>query len=188
MNQEPKKIYEEDMKFVARCIANEKAAWDSFYKEYKIICIGITRSCNLLHEFDELFSDFILKLTGTTSGKDGLLGKYNGRSKLKTFLSFAFNHLIIDHQRKKYKKRSVQIVTGMDEDLANVPEDNDDEKEVQEKVMNAVKQLPSEDFKFVELYYYNGQKLQQIADTLGCNVSTVSRRLKTIQKKLKEML
>lgn len=37
-------------------------------------------------------------------------------------------------------------------------------------------------------YHYRGQKLQQIAASRGCNISTVSRTLKRAEKRIGEVL
>jgi|GEM_PF-4202227 len=86
-------MFANDMELISALLLNDERVWTSFLKQYRKICLIIACQHDVAHIFDELFSNFILKLTGT-SEKSGVLEKYDGSASLKTYLSVIFRRIV----------------------------------------------------------------------------------------------
>ena len=183
--------YPDDLKLVQRCLARDKGAWDELYDKYKKVCLAIAIRRKLGYAFDEMFSDFILKLIGSSNGGSGVLEKYTGRASLKTFLSVVFFNLLIDYTRNKKRKNILAIIPMSEEKLSHKvapPQANCVAKKLENKVLEAIQKLSKKHQEIVQFYYFHNLSLKEIAKLLNCDSSSVSRRLKTIRKKLKPLI
>jgi len=93
-----------DCRLVAECLAMDDAAWQRCLGTYRAMCRIIACTHNLAHEFDDLFSIFIVKLLGSAEGKPGVLTRYTGQVALKTYLSVVFHHIVIDWHRAAQRR------------------------------------------------------------------------------------
>ena len=172
-----------DMKLTYALVQKDEKAWTFFLKQYKKMCLIIARQHNLVYVFDELFSDFIIKLSGD-SEKTGILEKYDGSASLKTYLSAVFRHIIFDYYRNKQKKGDYVLSSAIDNFpdpksnfQAQFDEPDSDCEQKEDCLLNAVKLLPKEEQNLIELYYYNEFSLRQIGKTFGWSKSKVARHL-----------
>ena len=175
-----------DVKLVAACVSNDEKAWAKLIITYKPICKIIARQLNASHCIDDIFSEFILKLLGTSTGKPGVLRQYHGGVSLKTFLSTVFRHMIIDYHRKKKIKISTKtpIEKILDPDLPVGMEHTDAKTDL----CVALNLLSDYERKIIELYYYHNLTLRNISKILNCSKSKVSRNIQKIRDKLRKEL
>jgi RNA polymerase sigma factor (sigma-70 family) len=157
------------------------------------MCRIIAHTHNLGHEFDDLFSTFIVKLLGATDGKPGVLKRYNGQVTLKTYLSVVFHHIVIDHHRERQREHlhchgSEDIDAYADTAPSNTTQDPLDDPAVDTALDHALKSLPPNEYRLVEFYYFQKLKLRQIAGIMGCSISKISRQLEAVHRKLHGLL
>jgi RNA polymerase sigma factor (sigma-70 family) len=180
--------YPEDMALVSRCLDHDDAAWEDLYATYSTVCQIITHKYNCFDAFEDLYADFLVKLLGSVNGSPGVLSQYHGEVSLKTFLSTVFRHMVIDYLRRK--KRNYFVINSEKPMDAYETTQSDDPgtKEVNQILSDTIDRLPDKYKTFIDLYYFHGFNLEKIAAMTGCNVSTVSRNLKKVQKVLKNHL
>jgi RNA polymerase sigma-70 factor (ECF subfamily) len=83
--------------------------------------------------------------------------------------------------------------SGADEELLNVPAEDDTEAEIERKMMKkrlweAVKSLGSPDSDIIVYQYYYNMKLRDIAEKLGMSADAVRKRSQRAREKLSEIL
>ena len=179
----------EDVALANACLQMDEKEWAIFLRRYKPMCLAIARKKRISdEEFDNLFTDFIIKLLGGLNGKPGALRKYDGRVLLKTFLSVVFGNMAIDHLREK-RAKSTPVTTEYfaGQQLPGCVHTSvaAETEEINTIVRKAVATLSKAEQRIIDLHYYDGFSLRQISDILICNKSTVSRKLKSIYRKLK---
>ncbi len=180
--------HEDDAQLVKACLANDDSAWTAFYARFKPMCLIVARKYNCAPEFDDLFSDFIVKLLGGLSGKAGALHKYHGTVSLKTYLSTVFRYLVIDFHRKRRRRVAIIHAEKPVEDYADSVCDQEQQSDSEMALSMAIARLSKYERKIVDLYYYNELTMQQTAEVLNCHKSKVSRELKAIHKRLKALV
>ncbi len=179
-------MHDQDIKLAAACVQKDEQAWSELISTYRRDCIIIARKFHVSYCFDDVFSEFILKLLGKPGKVKGALERYNGTASLKTYLSVIFSRVVLSHHRKK-KTRGFVIFSNKSEELYQHDETASTESDCNEELGEAIALLPENERTFIELYYYQGLKYRQIAEILQCNKSTISRQFKIIHEKLKKM-
>jgi RNA polymerase sigma factor (sigma-70 family) len=178
-----------DLQLVNACLANDEHAWTRFLRKYRKMCEIISRQYDLSFQFDDLFSEFIIKLIGTP-GRKGILHTYNGKSSLDTYLSVVFRHMLFDYHRdEKHKKETIKEKTYIE----NYPDcDNKNcffrdpiNAKLMKHLMQEVAGLPDIEKTIIELYYYQELPVRTIAGIVGFSKSKVNRLILTIKEKLK---
>jgi RNA polymerase sigma factor (sigma-70 family) len=189
-----KKEYKKDMKLVAACLQNNEKAWKQFIHRFRPSCRIIAIHFNCLKDFDDLFSDFILKLLGSSSGKPGVLQKYRPCVALNTFLSTVFRNMLIDHLRSSNHKEHVMnsdtpieiafpaqtSVPGFTKEVEYT--------EIERFLLQAVKNLTAYEQRLVDLYYFHELPVRQVAQVLNCSKSKIARDLHGIHTRLRKHL
>ena len=178
--------YEKDIQLVAACMKNNEKAWSELIGIYKPVCGIIANQLGVLNRFDDLFSEFILKLLGTSMGKPGVLRQYHEGVSLRTFLSTVFRHMVIDYLRKKKITISTEKPIEQYPDLD--PPGGPEYSVLETELWTALNSLSVLERKIVELYYYHDLTLRDIAVIANFSKSKVGRTLKEIRIKLKEKL
>ena len=185
-------IHANDMAQVSALMENDNKAWQFFLKEYRKMCLIITRQHNLSHSFDDLFSEFIIKLIGD-SEKTGVLEKYDGSTSLKTYLSAVFRRIVFDCYRNKKRKGDYVLLPEIDNfsdskfDPALQFDELDSVSNKEEaSLLNAMKFLTKEEQNLIELYFYNKFSIRKIGGILGWSKSKVARHLEKIYGKLRK--
>jgi RNA polymerase sigma factor (sigma-70 family) len=181
-------LHDDDMRVAAACLARDEAAWRAFFAEYRGMCQIIARKYRVEDEFDDLFSTFLMRLLGASDGPAGALARYDGRVRLKTYLSAVFYHVIIDHCRAR-KSRPVAVDDPtiierqpcVDTGLAAL----DAPKDIDQIVSQAVQRLAPQEQALIELYHFQKLTVREIGHMLACSHSTVSRTLAAIHKQLR---
>jgi len=181
-------VHTQDTELVSRCLQNDENAWNELYHTFSEMCRIIAWKYNCSEVFDELYSDFIIKLLGTVNGPQGALSQYKSNVTLKTFLSLVFRHLTIDYLRRRNTENKIRTYEKPIEMYETKYSDQPETSELNFIISDALAQLSELDRKYIDLYYYNSFTLHQIASVMNCNVSSVSRRLKKLQRVLKKNL
>ena len=179
-------MYDKDTTLVAACIKKEELAWSELISKYKRDCKIISQKLGASHCFDDLFSDFILKLLGTSTGKPSVLRQYHDGVSLKTFLSTVFRHLVIDYLRKKKITFSAKI--PIEQHTNPDPPGGLEFSELETELWSALNLLSDLERKIIELYYYNNLNIREIAKVISWSKSKVGRTIKEIRWKLRKSL
>lgn len=126
---------------------------------------------------EELVSDCFIKLW--ENRKTILI-----RSSVRNYLFIMIHHNIIDHFRKKK-----QIWEPLNQNIHVVPYEEDfDELEQNVRIYQAVKKLPDQCRKILELAVYEDMTYSEIADKLSISKNTVKTQIGRAYRKLKETL
>ena len=109
---------------------------------------------------------------------------FRGESSEKTWIMKIAMHICYDMNHSVWYRLVHRHVTldMLTETAASAYDESDEE------LTASVIRLPRRLREVILLYYYQGMKVNEIADALGISHSTVSDRLKRGRKKLKEML
>jgi len=175
----------DDSALAQRCLAGDDQAWHTLYQRLKPVCRHIAHKYDLLPAFDELYSDFMLKLVGS-SQHDGVLGRYSGRAALKTYLLVVFANVVLDFAARQ--RHTDHLFRSLDQlprsaEPGSSP-DAESENPRSAAVYRAICQLPASERLLLEWHYYHGKSLAAIAAAFDLNAATVGRRLKLILAKL----
>jgi len=157
--------FDEDLIFVERFLGGDQAAFETLYAKYyeKVFSIGR----GILLDGDEA-ADAVQEVFALVYRN---LPRFDRRSKFSTWLFRVAVNRIIQHSRKvKYKKRQVDLELASAEPEAR-PEDGDPRVEI------AMSEMPPHDRALLTLFYWEELSLQEIADSLDCNVNAAKTRL-----------
>jgi len=97
-----------------------------------------------------------------------------------------FRRIVFKHCDRAMRKR--RVPTAPLEEGMRVAEPNRDRSELQERVLEAVRDLPERQREATTLYYINGYSQKEISDFLEVPVTTVKKRLHDSRKRLKERM
>ena len=121
------------------------------------------------------------------------LDKFQGNSRFSTWITrIAYNTAI---NFKIRTKKSENLCEEMQSNLVSnyeTPEETQLKQLTKEAINNAVKQLPENYKKCIELYFYNNMTYEEIAETTDIPLNTVKtyifRAKKELYQKLKEII
>lgn len=183
----------DDLELARQCVRGDEQAWQALLARSRKLCFAIARRRGLEYQFDDVFSDYVLKLLGTAES-EGVLAKYSGRAPLSTFLSLIFLHVLIDRERKRAQRKHIDTVPLRLDDADQAAEDgylhlDRRENESLEAAVDAVvAALPEQDRMIVQFYYFNNWQLRRIADAMNCSEARISRRLSRLREELRPLL
>jgi len=176
-----------DIELAVACTKNNEKAWSKLIATYRRDCIIIARKFNVSYYFDDVFSEFILKLLGKPGQVTGALERYDGSTSLRTYLSVIFSRVVLSYHRKR-KTRGFVIFSDKFEELYKPKVSELVENDCNEELTDAIATLPANEKNLIQLYYYQELKLRQIAEIFQCSKSKISRQFKKIHAKLKKIL
>ena len=110
--------------------------------------------------------------------------------RLGAWLTRVVHNLCIDHSRRARTVRNRlghADPTALDE-LSTRPEQIDLDGDRRQDMLDALATLPAETRSIMLMHYYQGLKLQEIADLLGKNVNSLKVRIHRARKALREVL
>ena len=123
---------------------------------------------------------------------------YQPRAKFSTWLYRIATNLCLDTLAKQQRRKEVPISEYLEsesDDLDNgficpsrKPEDAAVSKEIKNHVRLALARLPEEQRVVVVMRHYDELKFHEIAEILGCPVSTVKSRMAAGMQRLSQML
>lgn len=141
---------------------------------------SILRMCYILLEDESLAQDamqdcFIKAWKG--------LNHFNGNSSLKTWLMRIAINTCKDYKRSNWFK-----MVDHKQNLDELPEPSVMPIETDDTLIQAIQCLPRREKEALMLYYYQGLSMAEVAQALNVNSSTIHRRIRSAQKKLKTQL
>lgn len=161
-----KRDYDEDIVLVERFLAGDQGAFEAIYSRYydKVFSIA----CGILIDHDEA-ADAVQEIFTLVYRH---LGRFDRRSRFSTWLfRVAVNRSIQEARRHRNRWRNVELT----EASASIsPEETD---ATDPRVQATLAHLAPSDRALLVLFYWEELSLQEIADSLGCNVNAAKTRL-----------
>ena len=116
------------------------------------------------------------------------LARFDGRCRFSTWLYGILRHRFLKGGRGRYTVRlSAADALGQEQCTARSPDQSAEVSEDAARVRRAVAGLPEEHRLVVELRFFAGATLEEIAAALGCPLGTVKSRLHHALRKLRQM-
>ena len=196
----------EDREYIDRVLSGDVAAFDGLVRKYNRMAGAI--AFGIVGEFsaaDDVVQEALLK-----AYRD--LGKLRDRDKFKVWLAGIVRSRAIDSLRRRKvlptlpfsqafpdgpdteRSQADRGVDSSEELEVNSPgaEEQYAQKELREKVLEAIRNLPEDDRVMVTLKHMEGLSYKEIAELVGTTVSAVESRLfrarQDLRKKLEQIL
>ena len=116
------------------------------------------------------------------------LARFDGRCRFSTWLYGILRHRFLKGRRKQDAARlSASDALGQEPCPARSPDRSAEASEDAQRVRQAVASLPEEHRLVIELRFFAGATLDEIAAALGCPLGTVKSRLHYALEKLRQM-
>ncbi len=199
-----RKSIRKERALAARCVKNDKDAWDEFVEEYKgLIYNAILRTFHFAgyeneDEAEEVFQEVFSALLKNNCAKFKSFRWKNG-CKLGSWLHVVAKNTAFDYLRKTFRRG--RIIQFLGENTEDAPagcrfEDSGEigaaaKLEEGEKIglfERAIKALPREDFFLLNLIYFRGIPHKNAAEILGKTVEAVYMHKKRVIGKIKKMI
>ena len=158
--------FDEDIVIVERFLSGDESAFEILYSRYHDKVLAISRGILLDSEeaADAVQEIFTLVLRH--------LHRFDRRSRFSTWLfRVAVNRSIQEARKARHKHKHVALFEAME---AAIPEEHEPENL---KIHQAMEKLSPNDRAIIVLFYWEELSLQEIADSLGCNVNAAKTRL-----------
>lgn len=170
-----------DRELLLRIAADrDKAAMEALYVRFKPRLTPFLRRLSADDTLiEEAFNDVMLKVWDKAH-------QYQARSKASSWI-FSIAYRVALRMAKKQHRRNDHIELHGD-DLPDAAVDTSQEDDINATLVAAVKALPAKHRIVVELCYFEGYSLQEIAAIARCPVNTIKTRLHNARKKLRGLL
>ncbi len=158
--------FDEDLVLVERFLAGDHGAFEQLYARYHDKVFAVSRGILLDAEeaADAVQEIFTLVLKN--------LHRFDRRSKFSTWLfRVAVNRSIQEARRSRHKYKHVELTEAVERVAPEPPETIDP------KIHVALQKLTPNDRALLILFYWEELSLQEIADSLRCNVNAAKTRL-----------
>jgi RNA polymerase sigma-70 factor (ECF subfamily) len=158
--------FDEDILLVDRFLAGDQSAFEQLYARYHDKVFAISRGVLLDQEeaADAVQEIFTLVLRN--------LARFDKRSRFSTWLfRVAVNRSIQQARRARFKYKHVELTEANDRVQPEEPEYADP------KVHAAMVKLSPNDRALLVLFYWDELSLNEIAESLACNVNAAKTRL-----------
>jgi RNA polymerase sigma-70 factor (ECF subfamily) len=176
---------EKDINLVARIAIGDKRAFETLFTAYgERVFRYAHRMISDVTKAEEVTNDVMMEVWKTA-------GKFEGRSKVSTWVLGITRHLALNAVRGK------KLVTV---DIDNAPEIVDeaqsatsgararDREDLAQDIRQALGYLSSDHRDVIELTFFQGCSYQEIAGIVGCPENTVKTRMFHARKQLKNTL
>lgn len=158
--------FDEDIVLVERFLSGDAASFEVLYGKYYEKVLAIARG--VLMDADEA-ADAVQEIFTLVYRH---LGRFDRRSRFSTWLfRVAVNRSIQEARRNRHKSRNVELTEGA---AICSPEEAED---LDPRVQAAMARLAPADRAILVLFYWEELSLQEIGDSLGCNVNAAKTRL-----------
>jgi RNA polymerase sigma-70 factor (ECF subfamily) len=178
-----------DLALAHACALGREAAWDRFMALFRgalvHAAISITGSATLGQDLaDSLYAELYgLRLTG--GERRCPLASYSGRGSLMSWLRTTLVQRFRDHHRRTQREAPLEPVDTPAPQPTTLPAHL---AELTSALARTLRSLPAEDRFLLSAYFLDRQTLLQIAQTLGVHEATMSRRIKRLAGKTRELL
>lgn len=151
---------------VERFLAGDRSAFEHLYSKYYEKVFAISRG--VLMDADEA-ADAVQEVFTLVYRH---LARFDRRSRFSTWLfRVAVNRSIQEARKNKHKHRNVELTETL---AAEADEESDN---FDPKVDAAMAKIAPADRALLVLFYWEELNLQEIADSIGCNVNAAKTRL-----------
>jgi RNA polymerase sigma-70 factor (ECF subfamily) len=158
--------FDEDIVLVERYLSGDQAAFEMLYSKYYEKVLAIARG--VLMDQDEA-ADAVQEVFTLVYRH---LNRFDRRSRFSTWLfRVAVNRSIQEARRNKHKTRNVELTEALG---AEAPAEVDS---TDPRVQSAMAALAPADRALLVLFYWEELSLQEIADSISCNVNAAKTRL-----------
>jgi len=190
------------MELLRACIRGESDARRRLVDEYSgIVCYGVTvifqqfgRPCKR-EEIEDLCQDVFLALFDQDARK---LRQYQGRNgcSLASWIRVVANRLAIDRLRREGRTVSLDDPENAESwraretrpDSRPGPEPQLEAAQRAARVREMIAQLPAKDQLFVQLFYYQGLPIEEVASTIGITTNAAYVRKMRLHEKLRKLV
>lgn len=198
----------DDICLILACERGDARAWDTLVQQFdQTVRSAARKTASNAEDADDLASSIWAELYGirvdAAGERKSKLAYYSGRGSLGGWLRAIVAQLAIDAFRKTSRYVQVEedrelevLASNADTSNGNLISRSDDPEsslvasDMRRSLSLAIKcgvsDLEPEDRLIIKLYYFDGLKLKQIADTFGYHEATASRRLSRIQGDLRK--
>ena len=157
---------DEDLVLVDRFLAGSKEAFEALYAKYYDKVFAVARG--VLLDSDEA-ADAVQEVFTLVYRH---LPRFDRRSRFGTWLfRIAVNRSIQEARKNKHKNKLVELKEAVGQLAPQAPEPSDP------KVYEALSTLAPADRLLLVLFYWDELALNEIAETVGCNVNAAKTRL-----------
>jgi RNA polymerase sigma-70 factor, ECF subfamily len=157
--------FDEDVVLVERYLAGDQAAFELLYSKYYDKVLAIARG--VLMDADEA-ADAVQEVFTLVYRH---LNRFDRRARFSTWLfRVAVNRSIQEARKNKHKNRNVELTEAL-------PAENKEADDMDPRVQTAMAALAPADRVLLVLFYWDELSLQEIADSIGCNVNAAKTRL-----------
>ncbi len=168
--------YDEDLILVERFLVGDPTAFESIYKKYYEKVYVIARG--ILLDGDEA-ADAVQEVFRLVYQH---LGRFDRRSKFSTWLfRVAVNRSIQEARKHKHRHRLVDLSEASGT-VAPIEADTSDPM-----IQAAMTKLVPQDRALLVLFYWEELSLQEIADSVGCNVNAAKTRLYRARERFRQI-
>ncbi len=172
----------DDQELLTRIAAKrDKLALAELYERYRHNLGGfVRRRVYQTKLVDEIYNDVMLTVWENASS-------FRGESKVSTWIFGIANRVCMSNTRKETKHTQNISDQGFDE-MQLPPIETEQEAEIIDRLRVATSKLGDNHREVIELTYYHGHSLNEIAEITDCPVNTVKTRLFHARQKLKNIL
>jgi RNA polymerase sigma-70 factor (ECF subfamily) len=188
----------EDLALVRRCTQGDRRAWEELLRHHAptlrnaaLHTLRLRQITPSPDQLDDLVGDLVVELARRDFHK---LRRYEGRSKLASWLKVVASNYTIDQLRRRRPTRSLDEEAGPGRalrdslvDPAPGPEALLRRARLRAHLRDLMDRLPQEDQRFVELFYDEGLDFQAIAQQMQTTVGALYARKNRVRKKLLKM-
>jgi RNA polymerase sigma-70 factor (ECF subfamily) len=189
------------MELLRACIRGDVAARRRLVEEYSgIVSYGVTVIFQQFgrpsrrEEIEDLCQDVFLALFDQDARK---LRQYQGRNgcSLASWIRVVANRLTIDRLRREGRTVSLDDPNNVETsrvreahpDAKPGPEPQVEEAQRAAKVREMIGQLPTKDQLFVQLFYFQGLPIEEVAQTIGITTNAAYVRKMRLHEKLRRL-
>ncbi len=192
--------YEDEQELLRACVERKTGAWEDFLARYsKLIYYSIHRTCQSRNyrpepdELEDLYAELLVNLIKDDCKK---LRQYRGDrgATVATWIRTITVRFAIDHLRRQARGPE-RLSVSVEDDLvvaeaswrtpSTSPADELESRDEDEAFVRAVGSLGEKDRYFMQLYYTQGLKPEEVAKVLDISVKTVYTRVNRLKEKLK---
>lgn len=158
--------FDEDTILVDRYLSGDGAVFELIYRKYYDKVFAIARG--VLMDADEA-ADAVQEIFTLVYRH---LKRFDRRSKFSTWLfRIAVNRSIQEARKHRFKNRAVELTEALGKEAPVEAEEMDP------LIQAALSKLAPQDRALLTLFYWEDLSLNEIADSIGCNVNAAKTRL-----------
>ncbi len=171
----------DDHYYIEQVVNGNVAAFSYLVEKYRDMVYGLSlKMLRNTEDAEELAQDTFVKAFQS-------LSSYQGKSKFSTWLyRITYNGAITLMRKRKLELYSLDEQRLSDEDeltignrLAEI-----DQEELAESLKKAMEELPADDQVLITLFYYEDQRVEDIAHITGLSASNVKVKIHRARKKM----